>query len=139
MPTDTAYRVQDILAAAQFLRGYDAGHHSADLIAFGEAGLWAVFAAALDGDIAHTVADLNGFNPEDDAAWVARHYVPCIRSLGDMVTAAYFIAPRGLWLMNADPAYGTARLEKAFIDTGTKSFHYTAEVASTEDIASALN
>ena len=35
--------------------------------------------------------DLNGFNPDDDAEWVARHYVPGIRSLGDIDTAAYLI------------------------------------------------
>lgn len=138
MPTDTAYRVQDILAVSKALRAFGAGHHSSELIGLGEAGLWALFAAALDDAVAHTAADLAGFNPDDDAAWVARHYVPCVRSLGDVRTAAYLVAPRGLWLMNAAPDYDPAPLDKAFTQTGVKGFQYSPAPESAEAIAAAL-
>ena len=90
-PTDTAYRVQDIIAAIRWLKREYAGR--LDVVGLGEAGLWCLFAAALESPGGHIFVDLNGFNSDDDAAWVARYYVPSIRSLGDIATAAYLIEP----------------------------------------------
>jgi len=138
-PTDTAWRVQDIIAATKWLNTWDEDHHSVDLIGLGDAGVWAMFAAALDTGIARTVADLNGFNPANDEEWVERHYLPSVRAMGDVLTAAYLIRPRGLWVMNPAPAFDTAPFDKAFADTGSKAFKMTADVPSPSEIAGALD
>lgn len=138
MPTDTAYRVQDIVAAAQWLSSTFRGTREVNVVGLGDAGVPVVLAAALEDRIGKVMADFNGFNPNDDAEWVAKHYVPCIRSLGDILTAAYLVRPRGLWIMNAAEGYDTARLDKAFFDTGSKAFMASPEVLSDEAIVEAL-
>ncbi|MCH8203919.1 MAG: hypothetical protein IID09_02090 [Candidatus Hydrogenedentes bacterium] len=77
-----------------------------DVVGLGEAGLWCLFAAALEPPGGDVHVDLNGFNPDDDAQWVARHYVPSIRSLGDIATAAYLIEPGRLTIFNRQDAKG---------------------------------
>ena len=111
LPTDTAYRIHDIVTAAAFLRNeIDA---PMALTGIGDAGVWALFAAAVDPGIAKVVADAGDFDPHNDAQWARRHYLPCIRSVGDLNTAAAMIAPRPVELVNcADAqawrAFGTA-------------------------------
>jgi dienelactone hydrolase len=99
-PTLTGHRVQDILTAVAFLRSRRDMTGAVDVVGLGEAGMWALFASAIDAEIDTTVADMNGFNPTDDAAWVERHYVPSVRGVGDVVTASALIAPRALTLAN---------------------------------------
>lgn len=103
-PTDTGCRIQDILTAAAFLRARRDMTGAVNVAGFGEAGLWCLFASALDGRFPSTLVDLNGFPVNNDEAWVKTCYIPCIRSIGDVRTAAAFIAPdRGLTLMNPGP------------------------------------
>ena len=81
------------------------------VIALGTIGFAAVgtlFAAALDPETCPVYVDLNGFNPDDDAQWLARHYVPSIRSLGDVRTAARLIAPRKLTATEIHPGFSFA-------------------------------
>ena len=98
LPSDTAYRVQDILTASAYLRAYETAPSA--IAGLGEAGMWALFAAALDPETPEVLCDANGFDPGDDAAWIARHYVPCIRAIGDVHTAAACLAPREVAVMN---------------------------------------
>ena len=98
-PTDTGYRVQDIVTALAFLRARRDMTGNINLAGLGEAGLWCLFASAIDGRVPVTVADASRF-PADDAAWVDTYYVPCIRSAGDVQTAAVLVAPRRLAVMN---------------------------------------
>ncbi len=100
-PTDTGYRVQDILTAMAFLRARRDLTENIALAGLGDAGVWALLAAAIDGDLSRVLVDFNGFNPDDDKQWVERHYIPCIRSVGDIQTALALIAPIPVTLMDA--------------------------------------
>lgn len=103
-PTDTGYRVQDVLTATAFLRARRDMTGRVNVAGLAEAGLWCVFASAIDGQIPVTVADLNQFPLDDDSAWVKTYYIPCIRSVGDIKTAVAMIEPdRRLVLMNPAP------------------------------------
>jgi len=110
LPTDTAYRIQDIVTAAAWLRSRRDMTGKVSLAGFGDAGVWVLFAAAIDPAIDAVAADANDFNPEDDEAWAEKFYIPCIRSVGDLATAAALIAPRPLLIMNPNPAFAE-RLE----------------------------
>ena len=100
-PTDTGCRVQDILTAMAFLRARRDLTEDIALAGLGDAGVWALLAAAIDGDLSRVLADFNGFNPDDDKQWVERHYIPCIRSVGDIQTALALTAPIPVTLMDA--------------------------------------
>ncbi len=106
-PTDTAERVQDLLTAAAFLRG-PAGLEVAALAGLKDAGLWCLLAAAMDPAVGRVFADLNGLDLDDDNAWAARHYIPCIRSVGDVRTALALVAPRPCLLANVKTAEAPA-------------------------------
>ncbi|MBN2309406.1 MAG: hypothetical protein JXR94_10570, partial [Candidatus Hydrogenedentes bacterium] len=73
---------------------------TADLVGLGEAGLWCLFASAIDGGVRKTVIDADDFDNTDDAAWEERCHIPCIRSIGDVATAAALIAPNRLTVFN---------------------------------------
>ncbi|HUW60247.1 MAG TPA: acetylxylan esterase [Candidatus Bathyarchaeia archaeon] len=119
MPTNTGYRIQDIITAAEWLRSRRDMTYNVGVAGFGEAGIWTLFAAAIDPAINAVVADANGFNPDDDEAWAKSFYIPCIRSVGDLATAAALIAPRPLSVMNATPEF-TARINSGYKAGGTK-------------------
>jgi len=104
-PTDTAYRVQDVLTALAYLRFRRDLSDTVDLVGLGEGGMWCLLASAVDGRTQRTIVDANRFDPDDDRAWVDTYYVPCIRSIGDVDTAAALIAPRSLVLYNAPPPF----------------------------------
>jgi hypothetical protein len=59
-----------------------------------------------------TVIDGNQFDVNDDQAWVDRYYLPCIRSIGDVYTAAALIAPRTLEVFHAAPSLAEAVTER---------------------------
>ena len=103
-PTDTAYRIQDVVTAAAFLRARRDLSDWVSVAGLGEAGLWALFGSAVDGNFKTTYADLSGFDPSNDEAWAAHYYLPCIRSIGDVRTAAALIAPGALYVARADDA-----------------------------------
>lgn len=83
-PTDTACRVQDILTVTAFARSRRDLTGRVSLAGWGKAGLWVLFAAALDEQIAAVAADLQGFPLEDDNAWARDCYAPSLRCLGDV-------------------------------------------------------
>ncbi|NIA15012.1 MAG: hypothetical protein GWP08_13145 [Nitrospiraceae bacterium] len=104
-PTDTGYRVQDVLTALAYLRSRRDMTGTIDVIGLGDGGVWCLLAGAIDGGVRKTLVDANGFDADDDAAWVARHYTPCIRSVGDIDTAAALLAPKGLAIWNAPESF----------------------------------
>ncbi|HPS01046.1 MAG TPA: phosphoribosylamine--glycine ligase, partial [Candidatus Sumerlaeota bacterium] len=104
-PTETGESVQDILTAAAWLRTRRDLSGDIDLVGLGKGGVWSLFAAAIDGGFAKLVVDAAGFNPDDDTAWVKDYYVPCIRSVGDVDTAAVLIAHHPLLLIDAPAAF----------------------------------
>lgn len=97
-PTDTGYRVQDVITAVAFLRARRDLSDAVSVAGLNGAGVWAMFACAVDGAVETAVADLSGFDPNSDEAWAAQYYVPCIRSIGDVKTAAALIAPAPLYV-----------------------------------------
>ena len=99
MPTDTGYRVQDVLTAIAGLRALTE-RAEVRLEGWGDAGIWCLLAAALDETVAATTAEV-AQDMSDDGVWVGRFYVPCIRGIGDLATAAALVAPRPLHLVNA--------------------------------------
>ena len=104
-PTDTGYRVQDILTARAFLRARRDITPRIHVAGLGDAGLWALFAEAIERPSqGKTLIDWNGFNEEDDDAWVAQYYVPCIRSVGDVKLALAGMDPARVSVMNTQGA-----------------------------------
>jgi hypothetical protein len=111
-PTDTANRVQDVLTSAAFLRARRDLTGNVKVCGLYGGGLWCLLAAAVDPGIGAVAADMDAFPLDDDAAWVKDNYLPCIRSVGDVRTAAAMIAPRSVALWNVNGAdlgkYGAA-------------------------------
>ncbi len=109
-PTDMGYRVQDIITAGAFLRARRDLSDDIAVAGLDDAGIWALFASAVDGGFSTTYADFNGFDSNSDDAWVEKHYTPCIRSIGDVKTAAALVAPSPLYVAGASEANALAQL-----------------------------
>ena len=103
--TDAALRVQDILTALAYLKS-QAAMSSLNLIGLGEAGLWCLLAAGF-ADVAHTVVDANGFDSDNDAAYLQTLPIPGIRRVGDFRTAGTLVAPHHLLIHNTSNAFQT--------------------------------
>jgi hypothetical protein len=101
--------VQDVLTAAAFLRARRDMTGRIDVCGLGGGGVWGLLAAAVDPGIGGVAADLDAFPLDDDAAWATDSYIPCIRSVGDVRTAAAMIAPRPAVLWNVNGADGIGR------------------------------
>ncbi len=133
MPTNAGYRVQDILTALAWLRTrYPKPIYAAGL---GEAGLWTLFAAALDPQLAGAFIDMNQFPIDDDAAWVERHYIPCIRAVGDVPTALALVAPRPLWLAHLPYGFDRDACAAPFSDGRIR---FTQTALSADGIVAAM-
>ncbi len=112
-PTDTGYRVQDVLTATAFLRARRDLTGSVDVIGLGQAGLWTLFASAIEkapGSI--NVIDWNQFDPTKDQAWLDQYYVPCIRSIGGVQTALAQLDPARLLNLNTVEHPGAPAVEE---------------------------
>ncbi len=127
-PTGAGYRIQDVLTGLAFLRARRDMAERLTLAGLGEAGIACLFASAIDGNVAATVVDSGHFDPGDDEAWVGKHYIPCIRSVGDVKTAMALIHPRDLVVMNTGEPGRSHPLGTRFL----------ADPLSTEALASAL-
>ncbi|HPC15531.1 MAG TPA: acetylxylan esterase [Candidatus Hydrogenedentes bacterium] len=103
-PTDTACRVQDVLTALAYLRSRRDLSGTVDLVGLDAGGIWSLFAAAIDDHVRRVVIDGARFDVNDDAMWETHHYMPCIRAIGDVHTAAALVAPRPMILCNAAPS-----------------------------------
>lgn len=114
VPTDTAYRIQDILTATTFLRSQLPAKAHLNLIGLDRAGMWCLFAGAMDEQIASVLVDLHHFDTNDDAAWIASYYIPCIRSAGDVLTACALTAPRKLALFNVAETFDKDTAQRFF-------------------------
>jgi len=102
LPTDTAYRVQDVLTAAAYARSGEFKSGPVDLLGVGNAGLWCLLAGAVDSDLHSVIVDANQFAATDDLAWAKGPYIPGIRALGGITAAAALNAPHGLAIANPD-------------------------------------
>jgi hypothetical protein len=86
----------------------------------------------------HTVIDANQFDSENDEAWVETYYVPCIRGIGDIVTAAALIAPCPLTIVNTGNAFKTAAIEQAYKAVGADTLTLQRDAAPPEAILELL-
>lgn len=100
LPTDTSYRVQDVLTAIAYARGGEFARGPVDVVGVGAGGLWGLFASAVDGNVRSVAVDADQFAVDDDKAWAEGPYIPSIRSLGDVTTAMTLVAPHGLTIFN---------------------------------------
>jgi len=82
--TVDAERVQDILTAAAFLRGPMGGR--VEVLGLGDAGVWAVFAAAVAPVHIEVQADLHGFGGTDQD-FRDRFFIPGIQRAGGWTAA----------------------------------------------------
>jgi dienelactone hydrolase len=128
--TDTAERVQDILTALAYLRGQESVGR-VNMIGFGEAGLWGLLAAGVDGDLSHVAVDVDRFNLDDDEEWVERLFVPCIRREGDLRTAGALLAPIPLFIHNTGD-----RFDVSWISDVYRAVKAEAELRVLQDKAS---
>ncbi|PJB73862.1 MAG: hypothetical protein CO095_05325 [Armatimonadetes bacterium CG_4_9_14_3_um_filter_58_7] len=69
------------------------------LVGVGEAGLWALLAGALAPSVIRCVIDVAKFADTDDA-YAKRLFVPGLRKVGGIRTAAILHAPRPVYLHN---------------------------------------
>jgi hypothetical protein len=91
VPTDTAYRVQDVLSSVAWL-SERAGNAPVNVVGEGRAQVWCVLATSLARIAATTEADPANF-PASDADWVRDTYLPSLQTLGGIMTVAAVLAP----------------------------------------------
>ena len=106
-------RIQDILTALAYLR-HAAGTDAVDLLGFKGAGTWCLLARAVAGAAASTFADLDGFDPDDDRAWIERAFIPLIRRAGGLDTALALAAPAKLCIANAGGRFPAGRAVRLY-------------------------
>ena len=114
--TVTANRVRDVVTAAACLRRRS-GFSSVSLVGIGAAGPWSLLACGLCPQIVRAVIDLDRFD-DDDEAYEKNLFIPMIRRLGGLSTAAALATPADLYLHNAGPALDPDDTEDAYHAAG---------------------
>ncbi len=137
--SDDANRVQDILTAIAFLRER-ADSAGVNVVGLGRAGLWALLAAAVDGDVQSVAVDLDQFDATDDSAYVEGLFIPGIRRAGDFRAAATLTTGADLLLHNVQESFPQQWYRAAF-DAAGRSAHLRVEneVAGAEALLDWLN
>ena len=106
-------RVQDILTALAYLAATpDAPPPT--VIGLGDAGAWALLAAAITEVPAPLCADLRGVDPQDDGLYLETLYAPMIRAYGDLRVAGALVAPRRMMLINTANRFVSPWIETAY-------------------------
>lgn len=105
--TEMALKVQDILTAVAFLRR-ESPNAELRLVGLGEAGLWSLLAAAIDGKVDFTVADVAQFSSEEDAAYLERLDIPGFRRLGGFRTVVRLLPVDKLLVHNTGDRFKAA-------------------------------
>jgi hypothetical protein len=103
-----------------------------------DAGIWCLFASALDKDIRKTWVDANQFDTEDDDGWADRFYVPAIRSIGDITTASAMIAPRPLWIADTGERFVVDGARRMYRAAGADTLTVIKEAVGVSQITSAM-
>ena len=95
-------RVQDILTGMAYLDQH-LRIGKRHLIGRGRAGIWALFARAVIGDVERTAIDWGQLDLEGDEGWLGELFTPGIRALGDVRGALVLCVPGRLLV------YGSSR------------------------------
>lgn len=114
--TDAAERVQDVITALAYVKSR--GGQAIDLIGLAGCGLECLFARAFAGVAGSTAIDLGGFDASDEA-FEGKFFVPCIRRVGDVRTAAALIAPARLMIYNAGKGFPEDWFKRAYAAAGS--------------------
>ena len=132
--TDAALRVQDIVTALTYLKSQIAVSNL-NLIGLGEAGLWCLLAAGF-ADVDRTVVDANGFDSDNDEAYLQSLPIPSIRRVGDFRTAGALVAPRHLLIHNTSSTFQTDWIADVYraVDAADR-LRVETEAVSEENIA----
>lgn len=99
-------------------RAVSKSRSAVDLIGVAGSGLECLFARAFAGVPGSTAIDLDGFDASDEA-FAERFFVPCIRRVGDVRTAAALVAPGRLAIYNAGKGFPTDWLKRAYAAAGS--------------------
>ena len=106
---DVVERAQDILTAVAAVN-QRLGIAGVCLAGLGEAGLWALLAAAAaPKPVKRLAADMARFDPDRDAEFIQRLNIPHIRRAGDVPTLVALHAPRPLMLHNLSESFDAGR------------------------------
>ena len=85
-------RVQDILTGLAYLDQH-LRIGKRHLIGQGRAGIWALFARAVAGDVERTAVDRGRLGLDGDESWLGELFAPGIRALGDVRSALVLCVP----------------------------------------------
>jgi len=91
--TQPAEQVQDIITSLVWLSSRRDLESPITLVGMGNAGVLSLFAGALCDKANPIFADLNNLDLTDDSIWEQYLYMPCIRSIGDIQNALWWIIP----------------------------------------------
>lgn len=126
--TATALRVQDILTALAWLAG-SREYESVSLVGQGEAGLWALLAAALAPELDCVAADANGFNTRRDASFLESLYIPGLRRAGDFNSACTLIQPARLLVHGTAGRFAVGWARETWRALGNRDFRVRKDAA----------
>lgn len=129
--TDVANRVQDILTALAYLKSRPEVSR-VRLVGQGDAGLWCLLARAMATGIDATVVDAARFNDEDDS-YRERLFLPGLRRVGDLRTAAALAAPGRLFIHNTAPGFPRDDIYRAYAAAGATPKLRLQEPAASDD------
>jgi pimeloyl-ACP methyl ester carboxylesterase len=108
--TDDAERIYDIALALRHMPG-----GRANIVGFGNAGLWAIIAGAFsERTDLQIVSDIGTFNTTSENDYLNRLPIPGILKAGGLPNAAALIAPNNLLLHNTGDAFDTSWAEAAY-------------------------
>jgi len=91
--TRPAEQVQDMITSLVWLSSRRDLQTPITLIGMGNAGVLALFAGAICDKANPIFADMNELDLNDDSVWEQYFYIPCIRSIGDIQNALWWICP----------------------------------------------
>jgi len=111
--TDDANRVQDILTALAYLKTRD-DVGSVQLAGLGKAGLWSLLARGLSPDLQATAADVEGFESENDRAYLKDLYIPLLRRAGDFKVALTLPISSKLLIHHTGEGFKTGWVQNAY-------------------------
>ncbi len=117
--TVTANRVRDVVTAAACLRRRS-GFSSVSLVGIGAAGPWCLLACGLCPQITRAVIDADRFDTGSDEEYQEKLFIPVLRRLGGLSTAAALATPADLYLHNAGSMLDPEDAEAAYRAAGAK-------------------
>ena len=123
--TDTSLRAQDVITAVQAAKALHLGAEI-NLVGVEEGGLWCLLARPFVGGVAATVVDIAGFGGTDEE-YEKRLFVPLLRRVGDLRTAAALCAPGRLMMHNLGAGLDTSWPREAYEAVGAASNVRTLE------------